>query len=288
MDADTNEQENNAIELDSSSPLLRSNRSRLRWVPLIGQFGLAVLVCLLTAFWIELRSRVTASIFIGFLYVQILLASVWIALAPTDLVTRVISSTAATLFFCLCMYRVAWRDGNGHAIAISIVAPMLILWLLYQIPLWSLRFRGRKLAIPGKAIPDDRKEEFQFGIKHLLIWTTVIAVFLAIAKVVIAGINFEQDSGFAYGIEIGILMTLGNGLIAVPIIWGMLAKHYLWAWTLIAIVVCAVVSVAELWFSNSALAPDFLIILNLSQCFLAISAMLAVRLTGYRIHHVGP
>ena len=224
MEHDSKKPVTSGAESQDSRPSLGSAETSLvRWAPLLLQSALAVLFCLLTATFVKIENEVIAGLLIGFVYVQILLSSVWIALAPLSLSVRVISSTAATLFFSLCMYRLVWRDGGGHDIAIAIVAPMLIQWLLFQAPLWSVRFKGWKLIIPGQEIRDDRKEEFQFGIKHLLIWTTVVAIFVAIANAILSGIDFGQDAVGNAGpdvVEFALFLTLGNGLIAVPIIWG--------------------------------------------------------------------
>ena len=251
------------------------------------QFGFAVLISLLTAITIEIKTEIFAGLFIGFLYVQILLSSVWIALAPLKLATRVFSSTAVTLYFSLCMYRVAWRDGGGHDIAIAVALPMLLQWLLFQMPLWSIRFKGWKLKIPGQRVRDDRKEEFQFGIRHLLIWTTIVALFLAIVNAIVSSIKSGPVNSGSRDLEMGLLLTLGNGLIAVPIIWGCLVKHYIWVWILIAILVCVVFTLFELWIYKGLPDMEFFVAVNFSQTFLAILAMLAVRLTGYRLQKAG-
>ena len=284
LEAKTSKSDNDVIEPQnglnySTHPKI----SYLRWIPLISQFCLAVLISLLTATVVEISNEIIASLFMGFLLVQILLSSVWIALAPLNFITRVVSSTVVTLFFTLCMYKVAWRDGGGHSVAIGIVGPMLIHWLLFQIPLWAIRFMGWKFRISNPQICDDRRAEFQFGIKHLLIWTTIVAMFLAITKVIVSGVDFELGGGIGESLATGLPLTLGNGLIAVPIIWGCLVKHYFWVWIFISILLCTFVTSFEMWLYGLQVDYEFFVSINLSQTLLGIFAMSAVRMTGYRL-----
>ncbi|HSG18992.1 MAG TPA: hypothetical protein VLE70_22050, partial [Anaerolineae bacterium] len=141
---------------------------------------------------VKVREEFVAATLIGFLFVQILLAAVWTALAPLGLIKRVITGTVFVLFLCLCIYICAERDGGGSSTSIPIVAAMFGQWLLYQVPLWYMRLHGWKLDYPGTARSESRRAEVQFGIKHLLMWTTIVAGFMGITRWISPQIEIER------------------------------------------------------------------------------------------------
>jgi len=251
-----------------------------RWIPITGNVALAVLVCFLIVF-VKVREDTTAAIMIGFLFVQILLAAVWTVLAPVGMFTRVVIGTAFVTLICLCMYRCAYRDGGGTSMAVAITGAMFVQWLLFQIPLWYLRFAGWKLVTSGQPIAN-RREEVQFGIKHLLIWMTVIGVFMGIARFVIPNLEIET-SELSQAAWLGSFLTLGNSVIAMPIVWGCLSKNYFWLWMIITVFVCISVCGAETMISPS-MQWVFLWVINVSQAIISVLVMLALRFTGYRLH----
>ena len=58
---------------------------------------------------------------------------------------------------------------------------MFVQWLLYQAPLWMVRRRGWRLAWPGAPPGESSAGELQFGVRQLMIWTAIVAAFLAAA-----------------------------------------------------------------------------------------------------------
>ncbi len=258
---------------------------------LITQFIATIVLSICVALAVKIKEPESAAALIGLLMVQILLSAVWSSMAPMRVWMRVGLAAIAALFFSGCFYRVAWRDGGGHETAISIAGPMLIQWIFLQIPIWVARGYGWRIRFPEsrtKTLID--RSEFQFGIKQLMIWTAVVAVSVAVIQTFVDKVDLSSGGGGS-GPEMLVLclyLTIGNSLIAFPIIWGAFVHHNAAIWILISIGVCAAVCIAEyVLFSFQAMNISFVIIINVSQAILAIIAMQTVRLTGLRLEPPG-
>lgn len=272
---------------NENRPVMFAGFRWLCWLPITLNVALAVVVCL-AILVIHVRVDYVAATLIGFLFVQILLAAVWTTLAPLGLFTRVISGTVFVFILCFCMYYCADRDGGGTSTAVPIVAAMLIQWLLYQIPLWYMRMHGWKLDthVPRA---QNRRAEVQFGIKHMLIWTTIVAAFMGIVRWISPQMELDASGANAFALQFGLHLTLGNSLIAVPIIWGCLTRHYFWLWIIVAVIVCIFVCFVQAMFAAGPMAEyEFLLMVNGAQTIFSIIVMLALRLTGLRLHRVVP
>lgn len=259
----------------------RSEMRSLGWIPIGLNVAMAILACLCILVC-EVRDEFQAATLIGFLFVQMLVAAVWTTLAPVKLPTRVLSGTAFVLFVCACMYVCADRDGGGTDAAIAFSGSMLVQWWIYLIPLWLMRAQGWRLG-NHSTHSLERRSEFQFGIKHLLIWTTVVALLISIARW-IAPADAVDSIEIIELIQFVFRMTLGNSLIAIPIVWGCLARHYFWLWIVIALLMCALVCVCQSLFMPSQPINDgFLWTISIAQTVVSIVVMLSMRLTGYRL-----
>ena len=263
-----------------------SGRTRIAQFALIGQFLATLLLLICFALGLEIDDDTIAALVIGLLMAQILLTAVWSTMAPVSLVLRMSTGVLSTLFLLICFYRVAWRDGGGHGVALSICVPILIQWFLLQIPLWFARYHGWRVGNPDSQLEHPKHREFQFGIKQLLMWTTVVALSVAIVKACLKEVDFGGGTSPLL-LEVGLYLTIGNSLIALPIIWGAFVHRWAWVWYLISILVCAAVCTIEFWLvSGPAMQEEFLIVINISQMVLAMMAMLVVRQLGWRLQQI--
>ena len=265
-------------------------RAKIATFILAAQFIVALLMTLVFAIGLEISDDTTAALFIGSLMTQILLTAVWTTMAPVNLPFRVATGMLFTLFFVVCFYRIAWRDGGGHDVALAICIPMLIQWVLLQLPLWFARFRGWRVGVSGHSVlkPRNDRSEFQFGIKQILIWTTLVAFSVAVIKSVLRDFDLDFSSRNGQGmVEIGLFLTVGNSLIALPIIWGAFVHRLAWIWYLISLVVCAAVCLVEFtMIAGPATQDGFLYIINITQTLLAMIAMAIVRQLGFRLQQM--
>jgi hypothetical protein len=89
-------------------------------------------------------------------------------------------------------------------------------------------------------------------------------------------------SGTSVTLRNMLVFTLGNSLIAMPIVWGCFSRSYFWLWAGITIVLCILVCVAEA-FTLNGFDHEFYWTINAIQTFFSILALLALRITGYRL-----
>jgi len=255
---------------------------------LIGQFIATAVLCICTALGVKV-SEYAAGCIIGLLNVQVLLAAVWLVMAPFSLLFRIFSSTAAVIFLVACFYRVAWRDGGGHGIAITVSTPLLILWVLIQIPLWLARMKGWRVGRPN-SLEQVERTEFQFGIRQLMIWTAVVAVSVATIKWFVAKIDTSTPTGMGLlDFEFALHLVVGNSLIALPIVWGAFVNRGAAIWFLISFAVCIGVCTIQICFYEiRALDYSMVIIANVVQTVLSMVAMFIVRLLGLRLNRAVP
>ena len=127
----------------------------------------------------------------------------------------------------------------------------------------------------------------QFGIKHLLIWTFIVAAFMGIARLITPQLQFDSNNSLAEELRLGLNLTLGNSLIALPVIWGCLSRNYFWYWIIVTVAVCIVVCfVQTLLEQGGSMHSEFLWTINAAQMSISIFAMLAIRFTGNRLNRV--
>jgi hypothetical protein len=288
LNSETHQPEANATDLTTAPDSRRFQKTQerpesfdlVRWFPITAELALAILVCL-SILLVRVQDDVYAAIMIGFLFVQILIAAVWTVLAPVNLFFRIASGTSFVAFVCACLFRCAYRDGGGLNIAVAITGAMIVQWLVYQIPLWYLRWTGWQLQAPGQPIANRKKSDFQFGIRHLLIWTTIVGLFMGVARFVAPQFQ-DATTDLSSVLRLLLVFTLGNSLIVIPILWGCLSRFF-WRWSGITIAICILVCVAEAMVMSS---DEFFLLVNAVQAAISILAMLAIRWTGYRLQNV--
>ncbi len=290
LNSDTNQLEENETDSTSAPGSTRFQKKRerlepldpIRWFPIIAELALAIIVCL-SILVVRVQDDIYAATMIGFLFVQILVAAVWTVLAPVNLFFRIASGTSFVAFVCACLFRCAYRDGGGLNVAVAITGAMIAQWLVYQIPLWYLSWTGWQLQAPGQPIAN-QKADFQFGIRHLLIWTTIVGLFMGASRFVAPQFQ-DATTDLSSVTQQLLVLTLGNSLIVIPILWGCLSRYYFWLWSGITIGVCILVCIAETTVLSDA-EVEFFWLVNAVQAVISILAMLAIRWTGYRLQRV--
>lgn len=116
-----------------------------------------------------------------------------------------------------------------HEYALPLEAILVItissgaMWLVPQLPLWCFRLLTRvSVALPQtEAAPNAN----QFGIRQLIIFTTIIAVLLSAARVAIAAFGNELPRTGEPVIAFAFLVSAGI-LLSAPLIFAMLLPRY--------------------------------------------------------------
>lgn len=172
-------------------------------VSAIGNFGGTLL------FW-ELPTTDTTAFLLccslGLMLAQPCALAVWCAMGSQARIVR-IPLTMGILFCLLCQYAATLHALDTNLpleVTLIIIVGAFVLTALIQVPLWIFRFKtGFKLSLPGAA--RDSEEKNQFGIKHLLMTTTIAAVIIAVCQSVLK--SGELEGGAPWGQILGYLVT---------------------------------------------------------------------------------
>lgn len=158
------------------------------------------------------RDEIAYCFFLGMLLAQTCLLSIWCASVKQRLILRV-SLSLGILFSLSCCFVMAIRKlldipgGPDFPLEIPLVCFGIVvgLGLMIQIPLLLLRrYTNRAISI-GQPHPMATSEN-QFGIKHVLIATTIVALILGLGQVVFANLQFKGEA--RWGEIVMFLMSL--------------------------------------------------------------------------------
>lgn len=226
---------------------------------------------------------------IGSMFGQATLASAWSALGPGLLLWRLPLSLGwiAVLVIAFLANVAIHQRGIGVVVALMMGACVAGQWLLVQIPLWGLAVGyGLRLRHCDDADLGDLRDR-QFGIRQLLILTTIVAVVLGTCRWVLTatmatvqGSNWGELPIFAFLAVAGIVMTL-------PLLLAALLRRFAW---LASAVVAALIAVATWWelpLLNMVGGPGpdiwHLIFINAFQAAWVLGVAIVVRRCGYGI-----
>jgi hypothetical protein len=210
--------------MTSSKGSTISNQMKFRkiiaWLPLmmwVAVFALGNFVVPIFVSEVRFRSvegTFYSSIF-GLLVVQPCLLAVWLALGNQRLVLRV-SIALGILFVLACLFLIALNMVNGSMpleVYLMCVGLGVMVMLSIAIPLWFFRVRSGGII----ALADSRSTHHsinQFGIKHLLVATTVAGLMIALAQIAIPHAKFRGDAPWGEIIAFCVALNLFVVLLA--------------------------------------------------------------------------
>ncbi len=213
---------------------------------------LVALCCSAIAFFWMPDTEIFGGIFLGTVFAHGSLLAVWIALGRGAFTRRcflvfLLLATSGTLL----VLPIACDAPSDRSFALVFGGILIGQWLAVQTPLWLIRLAfGWRLGTLNSVTDDSGREELQFGIKQLLGWTAAIAVLLGIGRWLIGDELHDSDAdtvwetvweiaGFA------LVLACSNVLVAWPMIWAMLVRRWVLAWTVVALVIAVAVTFEE-------------------------------------------
>ena len=161
---------------------------------------------------------------------------------------------------------------------------MFVQWIVIQIPLWILRIRfGWQLGFLDQHHEPGQPRDVQFGIKHLILWTTMVAIALAIGKALVQREVMGSRDFLGFGI-----FLIFNCLFSWPTTFGALADRWMPACVGSAFFITAAVSLAEQFVfqavdKRNASEPNIFFLLNGIQFLWICGTVFIVRRFGYRL-----
>ena len=225
--------------------------------------------------------------FFGSLFAHTTLAAAWAAFGPGSLLFRIPLSLGwiGALAVGIAI-NIALNGGpNGAALVLGMC--FLGQWLLLQIPFWGLilGFRLRLQHADDVQLADDRRR-YQFGIRQLVLVTTITGVMLGIVRLVL--ILIPQDfPGFGGDIPIFVFLSVAAVLVTFPLILAALLRRLAVRGVLIALGLIAIATILES-FAHQGLGGrgpgliDFIAINGFNSAFILIVTAI-VRFNGYSL-----
>ncbi len=266
----------------------------MRWKTLsVSRVFLAVLLALLLVFDVGAallagtpqRDLTAIGMVIGACFAQITVLAVAASMLPGRALIRMIAGVLTTLLVCAAL---GLHTRNARSpVPLVLAATAFCQWFIYQVPLWIFRFKGWSLDWQTSA-EGQQGHEMQFGLKHIFIWTSVVATLLAIARPLTAFLAATAQATTSMDLTMFGILTLGNSVLMLPLIWGMFVRRHLWIWLLGSMVWALVVSPIQLYVISQSLplAGSELMIfaaINISQFIVSLILLLALRFVGLRL-----
>jgi hypothetical protein len=145
-----------------------------------------------------LWEALAAGTLFGTMFGQAALGAIWCALGPLPLTQRlplaVLWLATVSMAFGLNLAREAVL--NGLIMFAMFGGILLLQWVLVQIPLWLLTARLKlRIIHESEALAEIYQAGQQFGIRHVLILTTLVAMVLGLGRLVLGRHNQEGGPG---------------------------------------------------------------------------------------------
>lgn len=226
---------------------------------------------------------------LGTMFGQATMASAWVAFGPLPLLARgALSLGWITCMFVAFILNLALHGGPGEPeLALTMGGCMLGQWILVQVPLWGLaigyglRVRHRSESIPvGMA-------SMQFGIRQLMILTAIVAVLLAIGRVVISQLLQTEITRGRSEVLIFVFLAVAGVVMTLPLLLATLLPRYALPATLLVLCLILAGTWAELPLLELSYTPgngpDFfhLLWINAFQSVWVVLVVGILRLCGY-------
>jgi len=243
-----------------------------------------------------LLDALTGGIVLGTMFGHTALAAIWCAFGPLPLARRLPLSAlwlaAVSMAFGLNMAR---EPNPGGLIVLAMFGGMLLLqWVLVQIPLWLLTARrGLRIVHESNSVAESHLSEQQFGIRHVLILTTLVALVLGFGRFVLGGLKQDDRASPPQSEVLVAYMSLAicNSIYALIVVGMPFLKRGRYAGILLAIIAVGLLSLLEARLLDMAIGQspnwrDYLMFtsFNLVQATW-IAVVLLLRAGGYRLVH---
>lgn len=223
-------------------------------------------------------------IWFGITFAQVSLLATWTACGDGSFVARsLVSVLVGTVlwFFAFNLFRSNSNPG-GFLPGIA----MLTQWFVIQLPLWVVRLKWGWRLIRSRSADHENtpiEAKVQFGVKHLLGWTTLVAIILGLGKFFSSLPTFSRIEVFEFG-----LFLLCNSLITWPSLLVVFTTRKAWVSFLVALASMVIVTVAEPYLFtmiNAANRPfDYIFWwVNGVQLLWIAGSTMALRQIGYRL-----
>jgi hypothetical protein len=226
---------------------------------------------------------------LGTMYTQVTLAAAWMAFGPLPFLWRLPLSLASVASLILAFgVNLSLYDGPGWELIIVLGGCLLAQWLIAQVPLWGLGLAyGVRVLHPSQLQRQPDPRERQFGIRELLIFTTIIGVILGLGRALVA--NMPRTVGVDHAVGIFAFLSVAAILLSMPLLIAGLLPHYWRRAIAIGLLVIVAATIGELPLLNSTVGPaggpdaSHLALINAFTSAWVLVYIVVIRRAGYRL-----
>lgn len=265
-----------------------------KWIVFAITLALMIVINLLTindfANSSYIESNITRGLCIGVPFVEANLCAAWIALMPLRFTKRLISVVPV---FLLAIAAMASSVGSTLELALGIA--LAVHFLLVQTPLWMARRAGWLLSddVEIHMNGEPSGNATQYGVRHLMIWTAIVAVCMGLGRAVMQ-ITPEFNHPGSHEFVVGASLVVTANLIVFPALWGSFVNRRIALWCTVTVLWASLLTFGELFALGKMLgitpeSSDIVTIvgLNTTQALATFAVCLSIRLAGYRLVRLG-
>jgi len=235
-----------------------------------------------------LTETVSIGFFLGTLFAHAALAAAWTALGPGPLVWRLPLSLVWIFLLAVAIQFNTVINGGPKGVALVVGACLFGEWLLLQIPLWTIALAfGAHLRHNTKAPAFDPRER-QFGIRQLIIVTTIVAVVFGAGRLAVPQMAEHLELTKGEG-PIFVFLGVAAVILALPLILAALMRQFALPSVLIVLILLAIGTASEVpllrLVGGGGPGPkvqDFVAI-NFFTASVLLTVLSMVRLNGYSL-----
>ena len=268
----------------------RRNRVFLWVAPVIG-VGLLIMALLSPRPGGGALEYVAIGFLLGTMFGQGTLVSAWTAFGPAPLVWRLPLSLLWLVLLVGALAVSVARSGGPNVEAIVVIGGCLVgQWLLVQVPLWCLRLgygvRLRHVDDTGFLLdPRDR----QFGIRQLMIFTTIIAVILGAGRFLVTRLAPHLTLGTSGDGPLFIFLAVAAIIVTLPLMLAALLPRLAVPAVISILVLVGLLTAWEIpllsRFHGGGGRPDtmHMVAINSVTAAWVLAVVVIVRFNGYRL-----
>jgi hypothetical protein len=226
---------------------------------------------------------------IGTMFGQATMAAAWTALGPFPLLWRLPLSLGWLATLTASLAANIELFGQSDEIWIVMGACVLSQWIALQVPLWFLAIAyGLQMGYVDASTGVRHATKQQFGLRQLMIFTSVVAVILGIGRAVVTQMAPRLDLGSYHEVPIFIFLVVAAVLMTLPLMLAAMLPRFAAIGVVLVLLFVAVATAWELTLLSHfhrGPGPDTLHFLwiNAFTAAWVVSIAFAVRLSGYEL-----
>lgn len=226
---------------------------------------------------------------IGTVFGHATLAAAWTTFGPLPLIVRFPLALLWLTLGVVCIALNVWMHGGPAEIPVTLGICVLCQYAVLQVPFWivalgtGVRLRSREIG----GLPTDPRE-YQFGIRQLMIFTTIVAVVFGLGRLVVSIVGPKLSFAGGPDLPIFIFLVVAAIVVTLPLLLAGLLPRYWWQAVLAVLMFIAVATAIELPMLSALRiggGPSFrdLVWINAFTSLWILALVLLARVSGYRL-----